>query len=467
MKQLISKRVYAIILIVVLLITFIPNVSFADDSIEPDPSSDCYITCLHVNQPYKWQPYKDYPELSVTYSSDKPDVISIAEDGTVTVHKEGSATITATTPGNATYKASTFDSFIDVLAEADGLYLYEGDPHFYYQGCIYGPGELPLEVERNLCLTNPDLKIYLTDYLEPAKASIEDDTEATLTAILNYGANYYSKNFVFDGYGGSSEMAKTQWLELLRRHVGLCTPHASLFCYLMYLSNLTSMSVDSGEPQEDRAHTWCIIEHDGYYYNLEEYNFMHDIREKYATAPISLSNAAYFESTICSTHLVPFPTEGATMKANTKISDMGRDLTKECPVLLYEHLSDGSYRARFVTVKKGQIPTYSDGTPLQMTDLSYKNMENDPGTGKDGAHNQYNKSAYAVFSVANNMLYNDIAPLWEVDNSSASTNNNTNNNNTNNTNNSEVNVKVRPAKTKDSLIDMVDMGTVLLSTLSI
>ncbi|MBE5899440.1 MAG: hypothetical protein E7279_07535 [Lachnospiraceae bacterium] len=440
------KKIYAILLVLVLLLTFVPTVTFASNKIEPDASSDSYITTLHIGQSWKWTPYKNYPELSVTYSSDNPDVISIAADGTLTIHKEGFATLKATTPGNDTYDESTFSNSIEVLDASNGLYLYEGDPHFYYQGAKYNSGELPLEIERNLCLTNPDLKVYLTEYLEPAKASIEDNTEATLTAILNYGANYHSKRFLFDGAGGSCEMADTQWTMLLIRHKGLCAPHASLFCYLMYLSNLTSMAVDSGEPKDDRAHTWCIIEHDGYFYNLEEYDFLQKLSEKYATAPLSNSNAEYFGSTICSNTKVPFPTSGSKMTSNIKISDMGRDLTSECPVLLYEHLSDGSYRARFVTVKKGAIPVYADGTLLSMNDVIYKNMETntyaDPSQGE--GHAQYNGAAYAVFSVANNLLLKDIAPLWEQDNSSLPSSSNSSNNNDNG-----KSKKVYPAKTGD------------------
>lgn len=439
------KKIYAILLVLVLLLTFVPTVTFASNKPAPDASPDSYISTLHIGQPFIWTPYKNYPELSVTYSSDKPDVISIAADGTLTIHKEGFATLTATTPGNETYAASTFNNSIEILSADNGLYLYEGDPHFYYQGAKYEAGQLPLDVERNLCLTNPDLKVFLAEYLEPAKTSIEDDTEAALTAILNYGANYHSKRFLFDGAGGSCDMADTQWTMLLIKHKGLCAPHASYFCYLMYLSNLTSMAVDSGEPKEDRAHTWCMIEHDGYFYNLEEYDFLQMLSEKYATAPISNSNAEYFGSTICSNTKVPFPIPGSRMTTDIKISDMGRDLTNECPVLIYEHLSDGSYRARFVTVKKGAIPTYADGTPLSMNDVVYKNMETNTyaNPSKGEGHEQYNEAAYAVFSVANNMLLNDIAPLW------ASKDSDTPDSDSSNSSDNNGNSKVRPAKTGD------------------
>ncbi|MBR3244660.1 MAG: LPXTG cell wall anchor domain-containing protein [Parasporobacterium sp.] len=411
---LIKKIVLCMTLTAALLLNCFPAVSFADDELpEPSVHPSAYLTSIHIGQTVSWQPYQEYPELSVTYSSSKPDILQISEDGALTALKEGISELTASTPGNEYYRESAFSGFVEVVSSEDGLYLNVGEPHFYYQGVCYEQGELPLETERELCKHDPTLKTFLEDYLEPYQTSIPDRTEAALTALLNFAANYYTKHFAFDKVGGNAESGKTMWMELLRTHHGLCAPTASLFCYLMYLSGLPAMEVDSGGDIEHRAHTWALIEHDGYYYNFEEYDFMFGLRERYAIPPFSVSTAGYFQKEIYGDYYLHFPITGASFTPDTRMENMGQDLSEACPVLIYEHLSDGTYRARFEAVQKGRIPTYEDGMPLKLEELTYKNMESDALPSAEEEHNQVNEYAVPLFREAGDMLFAEISGLFE------------------------------------------------------
>ncbi len=411
--NLIKRLLLCVTLVAALLLNCFPVISFADDELpEPSVHPSAYLTAVHIGQAVSWQPYQDYPELSVTYSSSKPDILQISETGALTALKEGMTELTVSTPGNEHYKASKFSLYVEVISSDDGLYLLIGDSHFYYKGVSYKQGELPLEIERELCKHEPTLKVFLEDYLEPYQASIPDRTEAALTALLNFSANYFSKHFVFDKVAGTAESGDTQWMELLRSHYGLCAPTASLFCYLMYLSGLPAVEVDNGPDDEYRGHTWALIEHDGYYYNFEEFDFMHGLRERYAIPPFSVSTAAYFPNRIYGRYFLHFPIPGASFTPDKKVEDMGRDLSEACPVLIYEHLSDGTYRARFETIKKGQIPTYADGTPLKMEELTYKNMESDALPSAEGTQAQVNEYAAPLFKEASEMLFAEISGLF-------------------------------------------------------
>ena len=412
----IVKRLIAVLICALMMGSLIPVSVFADDELpEPSVHPNAYIYAVHIGQAVSWQPYREYPELSVTYSSSKPDILQISEEGALTALQEGASELTASTPGNGQYSASDISVFVEVLSSEDGLYLISGDPHFYYQGACYNQGELPLETERELCKRDPALKTFLEDYLEPYQASISDRTEAALTALLNFAANYYTRNFVFDKVPGGADSGKTQWMELLRSHYGLCAPTASLFCYLMYLSGLPAMEVDSCGDPEQRAHTWALIEHDGYYYNFEEFDFMVGLRERYAIPPFSVSAAAYFQNRIYGDYYLHFPVPGASFTPDQKVENMGRDLSAACPVLIYEHLPDGTYRARFETIRKGYIPAYEDGTPLKMEELTYKDMESDALPGADGTQDQVNEYAAPLFREASEMLFAEISGLFETD----------------------------------------------------
>ena len=388
--------------------------AFADELPKPDPHPGSHLQTVHVGQPVLWQPYQDYPELSVSYASSDPDIVQISEKGELTVLREGGVTISASTPGNENYSASDFTNYMEAVSSEEGLYLIEADSHFYYRGAVYGPAELPLETERELCKREPSLKVFLEDYLEPYQSSIPDRTEAALTALLNYADDYYTKNFVFEKYGGAADGGDTQWMELLRTHMGLCAPTSSLFCYMMYLSGLPAMQVDSGGDIEQRAHTWNLIEHNGYYYNLEEYDFMLGLRDRYVIPPFSVATAHYFSSRIYGEYHLHFPIPGASFTPDKKVEDMGRDLSGECPVLSYERLSDGTYRARFETIRKGQIPSYEDGTPLKMEELTYKNMESDALPDATGTADQVNEYAVPLFKEASQLLFSEISPLFEA-----------------------------------------------------
>ena len=413
------KRFLKVLICALMLGSLISVSVFADGELpEPSVHPSTYLQSVHIGQAVSWQPYQEHPELSVTYSSSEPDTLQISETGALTALKEGMSELTASTPGNEHYRAASVSTIVDVVSSEDGLYLAVGDPHFYYQGVCHKQGELPLETERELCKHEPVLKIFLEDYLEPYQASISDRTEAALTALLNFAANYYTKNFAFDKVPGGAEMGKTQWMELLRSRHGLCAPTASLFCYLMYLSGLPEMEVDSCGNTEGRAHTWALIEHDGYYYNFEEYDFMVGLRERYAIPPFSVSTAAYLPNRIYGDYYLHFPIPGASFTPDQKVENMGRDLSAACPVLIYEHLSDGTYRARFETIRKGYIPTYEDGTPLKMAELTYKNMESDALPDADGTQNQVNEAAAPLFKEASEMLFAEISGLFETESAS-------------------------------------------------
>ena len=139
------------------------------------------------------------------------------------------------------------------------------------------------------------------------------------------------------------------------------------------------------------------------------------LRDRYAIPPFSAAAAAYFPDRIYSEYHLHFPVPGSSFTPDTKVEDMGRDLSEACPVLLYERLSDGTYRARFETIRKGQIPAYEDGTPLKMEELTYKNMESDALPGAEGADAQLNEHAVPLFAEASEMLFREISGLFETE----------------------------------------------------
>ena len=370
----------------------------------PEENYDTFIESIHIGQAHVWKPFADYPDLPVTYSSDNTDIMTISDDGTIAPVSEGAATLTASAEQTDEYQACEAEMYLYVLPEENGLYLTDMTNHFYYMGKQYRPGELDPEVERELCLTQPDLRKYILDYLVPVQSKYEPD-EAALTAILNFGDQYFRKNSLFDGYVSSSEAGKTDWMQLLRRHEGMCSYNASLFCYLMYLGSLPAMQVDTPD-MEGRGHSWNLIEHDGYYYNLEEYDFLHEPKERYVLPPLSEKTAAYFPGHIVGEYAVHFPKEGV-LDENMKIEDLGRDLSEACPVMMYERSDGGKYHVWFDEIRKGHIPVWSDGTPVTLEEVTYKNMETDMGDG------QFNEAAKPLFDEANELLWEDIRPLME------------------------------------------------------
>ena len=379
----------------------------AETEEEPEVDYSFDIGSIHVGQTHRWTPYSGYPQLQVTYSSSDPQVLSIDENGMLTAHQKGEVLIEAAVSGTSEYKKSEYSIFLYVLPETDGLYLTDIDQHFYYQGSCYQPGELPLETERALCLTQPDLKVFLEQYLEPCQAEIADPTEAALTAILNYGAEYFSKNSLFEGFVSAVEAGKTDWMMLLLRKRGMCSYNASYFCYLMYLAGLPSMQVANPPEDDERAHSWNMIAHDGYLFNLEEYDFLHEMYDRCALPPLSERTAAFFPGNIIGVSMVHFPVEGVSPTPDQKVEEMGRDLSASCPVLLYERGEDGKYRVWFDTISKGHIPAWSDGTPLSQEEVIYRNMETDTRAG------QYNEEAKPLFDEANQMLREETGSLYD------------------------------------------------------
>ena len=369
---------------------------------EPSENYDTYIESIHIGQTHVWEPFADYPQLPVTYSSDAAQTATIAQDGTITPVSEGAVMVHASTPRTDSYEACDIGMYFYVLPEADGLYLTDMTNHFYYMGEQYQPGELPFRVEFNLCGTQPDLRKYIDDYLSPDQSKLETD-EAALTAILNYGDQYFSKNSLFDDYGSTCESGRTDWMLLLLRKKGMCAYNASLFCYLMYLGGLPAMEVDS-PLTEARGHTWNLIEHDGYYYNLEEYHFLHEPWERYVIPPFSEKTAKYFAENIIGEYAVHFPETGV-LDETVKLKDLGRDLSEVCPVLMYERGEDGEYRVWFDEITKDHIPAWTDGTPVELKEIAYRNMETDPDNG------QYNEEAKPLFDEADALLWEEIGSL--------------------------------------------------------
>ena len=371
---------------------------------EPEENYDTFIEAIHIGQTHVWKPFADYPQLYVTYSSDDTDILMISDDGTITPVSEGSATLSASTAPTDEYRACEAQMYLYVLPEENELYLTDMTCHFYYKGEQYQPGELDQDIERELCLTQPDLKTYILDYLSPYQSKYEPD-EAALTAILNFGDRYFSKNSVFEGYVSGCESGKTDWMQLLRRHEGMCSYNASLFCYLMYLGSLPAMQIDT-PVTEERGHSWNLIEHDGRYYPVEEYDFLHEPQERYVIPPLSEKTAAYFPGNIVGEYAVHFPKAGV-LDETMKIEDLGRDLSETCPVLMYERADDGKYLVWFDEIRKDRVPVWSDGTPVALEEITYKNME----TGMEGG--QFNKEAKPLFDRADELLWEDIRPLME------------------------------------------------------
>ena len=162
-----TKRLLSALLVLVMLASSFPAYAETSTGEAPEISSESDIQSLHVGNTHEWKPFVNYPQLQVTYSSSDPEVLSISADGLLTALQEGEATVTATSAKTAEYASATYDCLIYVFSSADGLYLSEVCTYFYYQGKKYESGKLPLDVERELCLTQPDLKIFLQDYLAP------------------------------------------------------------------------------------------------------------------------------------------------------------------------------------------------------------------------------------------------------------------------------------------------------------
>ena len=408
-----TKRLIPALLVLAMVFSGFSSCAKASAESEPEVNYESDVSSLHVGNTHPWKPFVDYPQLQVTYMSSNPDVLSISSDGLITALQEGEATVTATSGKTGEYNSAEHECFIVVFSSADGLCLSEMCTYFYYQGEKYQSGELPLDVERDLCLTQKDLRIYLQDYLYPCLEKIPDRTEAALTAILNYGANYFRHNFRFEDVGGRAEDAKEDWMRLLVTRKGLCVACSSMFCYLMYLAGLPSMIVESPESLL-RAHDWNLIEHDGYYYNLENHVFLHHPYDHYVLPPFSNATAAYFPGNVYGCWYMHYPIAGSAFGPDKAVSEMGRDVSEACPILICERKQNGEYTAHFETIRKDDIPVYEDGTPVMLEEVIYRNMETGDGMEGKESGNQINEEALPLFTKASHMLAGEIAGMFHT-----------------------------------------------------
>ena len=272
---------------------------------------------------------------------------------------------------------------------------------------------MPLDVERELCLTQEALRVYLQNYLYPCQERIPDRTEAALTAIINYGADYFRDHFIFGDVPGRAEDAKEDWMRMIVTKKGLCVACSSMFCYLMYLAGLPSMIVETPESPA-RAHDWNLIEHGGYYYNLENHVFLHYQYDRYVLPPFSNRTAAYFPDHIYGCWYMHYPVAGDAFGPDKEVSSMGRDLSEACPVLICEKKQSGEYIVHFETIRKGSIPVYIDGTPVKRGDVIYRNMETGDGAEAQGSSDQINEEAVPLFTKASHMLFGEIVGMFNT-----------------------------------------------------
>ena len=84
---------------------------------------------------------------------------------------------------------------------------------------------------------------------------------------------------------------------------------------------------------------------------------------------------------------------------------MGRDLSERCPVLMCENTGTEKapeYRVYFKTLKKGQIPKFSDGKAITLEDMAYQNMQSVDN----------NEDIVPLFSEASRLLQNEVKDLF-------------------------------------------------------
>ena len=280
--------------------------------------------------------------------------------------------------------------------------------HFIYNGRKYLPGTLPVNIEKKLCLTQKDLKVYLQKYLAVYQKKISDPVEAGLTAIMNFSAFHMKAkvvpdgstssrakpdNFVFDGaYLGTIEDAQTIWVSLLMEHKGACVYYSSLFSYLCYLSGVPCMQV------EDAGHDWNLIYHPktNAYYNLENHNLMVTRESHFVAPPITKNTAKILDGKIIdSTYTLP----RAKMPVK-KITNMGRNVSEVCPLLMAEK-KGSQFRVFFKKLKKGSVPTFSDGKKVKASQIIYRNLDYD----------LKNENIVPKFNEANKVLHKDLKKI--------------------------------------------------------
>ena len=90
------------------------------------------------------------------------------------------------------------------------------------------------------------------------------------------------------------------------------------------------------------------------------------------------------------------------------MSEMGRDVSQACPILICEKKQNGEYIAHFETIRDDDIPVYEDGTPVKLEEVIYRSMETGDGMEGEGAGNQINEAAAPFFTKADHMLFGEI-----------------------------------------------------------
>ena len=355
-----------------------------------------------VGQTGKIETYNLKKNIKLEYESSNTEVLEVNAKGEYKAIAPGISNVTVkAVKDKKTVAKETVRIAINGLCTSD---LGFENGRFIYNGRKYLPGTLPIKIEKKLCLTQKDLKIYLKKYLAVYQKNISDPVEAGLTAIMNFSA-YHMKakevpegstsravpdNFIFDGaIMGTVTDAQTIWVSLLRDHKGACVYYSSLFSYLCYLSGVPCMQV------EDEGHDWNLIYHPktNAYYNLENHNLMVTRESHFVAPPITKNTAKVLDGKIIfRTYTLP----KAKMPVK-KISNMGRSVSEVCPLLMTEK-KGRQFRVFFKKLKKGSVPAFSDGKKVKASQIKYRNMEYDFG----------NKKVMPQFNKANKILHKDL-----------------------------------------------------------
>lgn len=360
--------------------------------------------------------YKYSKDVKFKYKSDNTNILKINSKGKYKTKAPGIARVTIrAVKGKKTLAKRTVKIAVNGLC-TDELSMEMGS--FIYKGRAWDPGTLPLKVEKKLCLTQKDLKVYLTDYLPKYRKEISDPTEAALTAIANYGASYMktevyppeastkieSENFAFiPAMVGTISDAQNIWVYLIRDHKGACVYYSSLFSYLCYISGVSAMQI------EDGGHDWNLLYYPGNgtvggaYFNLDNHYLLCAQEDHFVAPPITNQTASIFggpdinKRIIARTYLLP-----KSKMPVKKITKMGRDVSTECPLLMMEKRGN-EYRVFFSKITKDNVPAFSDGTKITKEKLVYRNMELDAD----------NDSAAPLFKKASSTLQDEVKDMMK------------------------------------------------------
>lgn len=374
------------------------------------------INCNVGDTGYIKPKFKSSKKVTFKYKSSNKKMLKINSKGQYKAKSPGivEITIKAVRGGKTLSKKVVTIAVNGLCFDVDSMEFGS----FIYKGKSYQPCELPLKTEKKLCKTQKDLKVYLTKYLPKYQKKISDPTEAALTAIMNYGDSYMKtsvvslktttwlkpKDFIFHSMiVGTIEDAQNSWAYLLHDRKGACSHYSSLFSYLCYLSGVSCMQI------EDEGHDWNLIYHPGNdsvgsgYYNLDNHYLIVTKEDKFIAPPFTKKTASIFAGTNGNKKIVhkKYVLPKAEMPIK-KISKMGRNVSKSCPVLMTEKVGN-EYRVFFKEISKGNVPAFSDGTKVTIDKMSYRNMELDAD----------NDKAAPQFRKASKSLQEDISELFK------------------------------------------------------